>query len=167
MAMKDNVSIPVSPEMVDETITLFQSFGWENKGQTETRTNDSQIKTGQDEEYEYYTTIRGEHTFTLFFERDRGRPNYEELKALESEYYAIKDSACPTVPPLFTKFWLIVTGIGLLFYVIPGIIILVVRIKKHSDGKKAFDVLYPKWKEEVAANDAKRAEILAKAQALV
>ena len=120
-----------------------------------------------DENYEYYTTIKGQHTYTLFFERDRGRPNYDELKALETEYHAIKDSECPGVVPLFTKFWLIAIGIGIILYVVPGIIMLVVRIKKHSDSKKSFDILYPKWKEEVAANDAKRAEILAKAQALV
>ena len=167
MAMKDTKSIPVTPGEQDETITLFSSFGWEYKNATEVATNDSQILTGRDEEYEHYKIIPGQHYIRLFFERDRERQNYAELKSLEEQYYAIKDPYCPEPPQFITKLWLILIGVGLLLWVIPGIILLIVHIVLHVKKTKQWNEDFAVYQEQQNAVNAQREEILAKAQALV
>ena len=167
MAMKDNVSIPVSPSERDETVTLFQSFGWDYKNENEVLTNESQVLTGRDEEYEHYKVIPGQHYIRLYFERDRSRQNYEELKSLEKQYFAIKDPYYPEAPRFITKLWLILIGVGLLAYVIPGIILLVIHIILHVKKSKEYNEDYATYTRKSAEVRSQREEILSKAQALV
>lgn len=167
MAMKDTKSIPVTPGEQDETITLFSSFGWEYKNATEVATNDSQILTGRDEEYEHYKIIPGQHYIRLFFERDRSRQNYEELKKLEEEYFGLKEPSLWEKPQLITKLWLILIGVGLLLYVLPGIILLVIHIVKYVKDTKFWNSSYERYQTEMTSFNTRQKEILDKAQALV
>lgn len=167
MAMKDVQSVKVYPGERDEVKTRFLSFGWEYKDSQEVKTNDSQILTGRDEDYDYFQTQKGEHYVMLNFERDRSRPNYNELKSLEEQYYALKDPYCPEAPRFITKLWVILIGIGLIAYVIPGIILLVIHIIIHVKKSKTYNEKYASYIRKSAEVRAKREEILTKAQALV
>ena len=166
MALKEFKSITVSPDTEEDEIRLWQTFGWELVGAPqEVRTADSQIKTGADEDYEYYKTIAGVHYIKLSFERKPDREHYEELKQLETQYYELKDPYCP-YPPSF-KVWLILIIIGFIFYLIPGIILLVVGINSHRKKTKQWNEDYSAYQEELKSVKAKREEILAKAESLV
>lgn len=145
----------------------FSHLVWEYKDAQEVKTNDSQILTGRDEDYDYFQTQKGEHYVMLNFERDRSRPNYNELKSLEEQYYAIKDPYCPEAPHFITKLWLILIGIGLFAYVIPGIILLVIHIIVHVKKSKTYNEDYAFYARKSTEVHAKRKEILTKAQALV
>lgn len=166
MALKEFKSITVSPGTEENEIRLWQTFGWELVGAPqEVRTADSQIKTGADENYEYYKTVEGVHYIKLSFERKPERQNYEELKSLETQYYELEDPRYPVRPSF--KIWLILIIIGFIFYIIPGIILLVVGIKSYRKKTKQWNEDYSAYQEKLKTVEAKREEILAKAESLV
>lgn len=167
MAMKDIFNVTVDPSKRNEAIMLYQSFGWEYKSENEVKTNDSQILTKSTEEYNEYTTIKGTHYIRINFERDRSRQNYAELKSLEEQYSAIKDPYYPDSPRFITIVWLILIGIGLFAYVVPGIILLIIHIIFYAKKKKQFDEDYVSYTKKMNEVRVQREEILAKAQALV
>ncbi|MCH5149791.1 MAG: hypothetical protein J1G30_03910 [Spirochaetales bacterium] len=167
MAMKDVKSVKVHPSERDEVKTRYLSFGWEYKDSQEVKTNDSQIFTGRDDKYEYYETQKGVHYVMLNFERDRSRPNYNELKSLEEQYDAIEDPYCPDAPRFITILWVILIGVGFVAYVIPGIILLVLHIIFHIKKSKAYNEDYASYTRKCAEISTQREEILTKAQALV
>jgi len=72
------------------------------------------------------------------FQRDTQIPNYNEIAELENEYWSIMTSE-PNKPG-GTMFWVILSIIGLIFYIIPGAIVIAIRVmilvnykKKHSE----------------------------------
>ncbi|MDE6244163.1 MAG: hypothetical protein K2M50_00730 [Treponemataceae bacterium] len=168
MAMKEIESFNVAPSEEADTRKLWLSFGWELKSTQEVKTNDSQVFTGQDSDgTEHYRTTAGEHHIKLTFERDPERKNYNELKSLEEQYYAIKDPYYPEAPRFITLLWLILIGVGLVAYVIPGIILLIIHIIIHVKKSKTYKEDYAYYTEKMNEVLAQRKEILAKAQALV
>lgn len=168
MAMKEIESFNVDPCDEASTRKLWQSFGWELKSTQEVRTNDSQVFTGQDSDgNEYYRTTAGVHYIKLTFERDPERKNYNELKSLEEQYKAIKNPPCPEAPRFITKLWLILIAVGLLLWVLPGVILLIIHIVAHVKKSKAYKEDYPIYTKKMNEVLAQRQEILAKAQALV
>lgn len=169
MAMKELKTFNVAPGSEEETIRLWRSFGWELVGAPqEIRTNDSQVFTGQDSDgTKYFETTTGVHYVKLTFERDPARPNYEELKSLEEQYCAIEEPTIWEQPRFITKLWLILIGAGLVLYVVPGIILLVIHIIKYVNDTKLWNSAFAKYRTEMASYNARREEILKKAQALV
>ena len=167
MAMKDNKSITIAPEQREEAVTVFNSFGWELKTEQEINKDAQQFVSGSDDDYIYFKTIPAEHYVKLGFERDRGRQNYEELKSLENQYFAIKDPTIWEQPRFITKLWLIVIGVGLLLYVIPGVILLVIHIISYNKNTKLWNSAFARYQTDSASVEKQREEILSKAQALV
>lgn len=168
MAMKITKSTTVEPGTEDNETNIWRSFGWELVGSQEVRTQDTQVFTGQDSDgTEHYRTTKGVHYVKLTFERDPARPNYNELKSLEEQYYAIKDPYYPEAPRFITMLWLILIVVGFIAYVIPGIILLVIHIIVHVKKSKAYKEDYATYTRKSAEVRAQREEILAKAQALV
>ena len=169
MAMKELKSFSVAPGTEEEEIQLWRSFGWELVGAPqEVRTADSQVFTGQDSDgTEHYQTTAGVHYIKLTFERNPERKNYSELKALEEQFDSLKKPTIWEKPQLITKLWLILIGVGLLLYVLPGIILLVIHIIKYKKDTKLWNSSYERYQTELASFNAQRQEILAKAQALV
>ena len=169
MAMKELKSFEVAPGTEEMKIQEWRSFGWELVGAPqEVRTQDTQVFTGQDSDgTEHYRTTKGVHYVKLTFERDPARPNYNELKSLEEQYYAIKDPYYPEAPRFITMLWLILIVVGFIAYVIPGIILLVIHIIVHVKKSKAYKEDYATYTRKSAEVRAQREEILAKAQALV
>lgn len=167
MAMKENKSVQVDPSRREEVVTTFNSFGWELRTENEVKTNENRVLDSRDDEYDYYKIIPGEHYIRLGFERDTGRQNYSELKDLEQQYYSVNTPTIWEAPRFITKLWVILIVVGLLFYVVPGIILLVVHIIKFKKDTELWNSRYEKYKVELAAAEKEQADILAKAQALV
>jgi hypothetical protein len=153
---KEIKSINVDPSEEEETINEWQSFGWEFKSTQEVKTSDSSHLERRGDTI-YNVTKSGDHYVKLTFERDPARQNYAELVSLERQYNAVPG---PGIPPVrFGKLWLIVSGIGLLFYVLPGVLIIIWRCVSYSKKNKQWEADYDNWVN-------KRAEILGKAKPL-
>ncbi len=169
MAMKELKTFSVIPGKEEQEIQIWRSFGWELVGAPqEVRTADSQVFTGQDSDgTEHYQTTAGVHYIKLTFERDPERKNYSELKSLEEQYYGLEEPTLWEKPKLITKLWLILIGVGLLIYVVPGIILLVIHIIKYVKDTKLWNSSYERYRTKMASFNAQQQEILSKAQALV
>ena len=149
---KEIKSINVNPSDEEETINVWQTFGWEFKSTQEVKTSDQHW-----EDNDNYYTKKGEHYVKVTFERDPAQQNYTELVSLEKQY---NDVPGPRDPPVrFGMLWLIISVIGLIIFTIPGILIIVWRFASYPKKKKQWEDDYSNWKN-------KRAEILAKAKSL-
>jgi hypothetical protein len=167
MAMKDVKSITVAPSKEEESVRLYQSFGWELKSTQEVKTQDVQVFTGQDRDgTKHYQTTKGEHYIKLTFERDPARQNYIELKSLEEQYYSINDPDYPEEPK-FGCLWSVLGVIGVFLFVVPGVLIFILRGVNCSKKKKVWKEAYAAYEKECAEAKAKREALLSKAQALV
>jgi hypothetical protein len=175
MAMKEIKSINVDPRYEESNVNLWQSFGWELKSTQEVKTQDVQTYAGQssDRTTNYHETKKGEHYVKLTFERDPARQNYDELKSLEAQYYSVKDPDYPTTEPVpsFGGFWVFLAVIGILLFVMPGVLVITLRSASLSKKKKLYDEAYD---EAHAAYDKasyaayqKRQEFMEQARALV
>jgi len=168
MAMKDVKSFQVAPEDEESTVQLWMSFGWELKSTQEVKTQDVQKFTGQDRDgTEHYQTTKGEHYIKLTFERDQGRKNYAELKSLEGQYDSVRNPTYPESPTRFGCLWLVLSVIGLVAFVVPGVLIIVWRFVRYSKKKKVWDEAYAVYNKELEAAKNKRQELLQRAQSLV
>ena len=148
---KEVKSIDVHPDAESSAIELFQSFGWEFHSVQEVNEN-YQERRGDD-----IYQVR-EKKIKLTFQRERTMTNYAQLVELENKYYAVPNP--PLSPERFGMFWLIVSGIGLLMYVIPGVLIIIWRFVRYS--KK-----YPEWEKQVKESTDRKKEILKRAKALL
>jgi hypothetical protein len=149
-------SVNVHPSDEEKTINVWQTFGWEFKSTQEVKTADSSHLERRGDSI-YSVTTSGDHYVKLTFERNPARQNYSELASLEKQYNAVPE---PGVPPVrFGKVWLIISGIGLLLYVVPGVLIIIWRFVSYSKKNKKWEADYDNWKN-------KQAEILEKAKQL-
>jgi len=153
---KEIKSINVDPSEEEETVSEWQSFGWEFKSTQEVKTADSSHLERRGDTL-YNVTRSGDHYVKLTFERDPARQNYAELVSLEKQYRAVPGPGTP--PVRFGKIWLIISGIGLVFYIVPGVLIIIWRCVSYSKKDK-------KWKADYNNWATKRAEILEKAKPL-
>ncbi|MDR0663801.1 MAG: hypothetical protein LBF80_06990 [Spirochaetaceae bacterium] len=161
---KEIKSINVSPSNEEATINVWQSFGWQFKSTQEVKTQDVQIFTGQDSDgTEHYQTTKGEHYVKVTFERDPAMPNYARLVELE-ETYNISPPVSPDLPSEFGCLWMVLALIGLVFFVVPGILIIVWRITRSAKSKKVYEEEFLAYTEkkklweqtrEKAINEAK------------
>jgi len=148
---KETKFIEVEPNEVNSTLEVWQNFGWESMGIQEIKTQDVQIFTGQDRDgTEHYKTKRGENYVKITFQRDKSMPNYAELVELESIYCSSPPSKPdePEKPSMFGFIWVILTIVGLIAWVIPGIIIIIWRIVRYSGLKKNYDETYPQYRKK-------------------
>lgn len=165
MAMKELKTFSVAPGAEEEEIQLWRSFGWELVGAPQVIYNqDSHLENQGDDLVSVTSTT---HYVKLTFERDPERKNYSELKSLEEQYYSLKEPTIWSRPQLITKLWLIIIGIGLLIYVVPGIILLVIHIIKYKKDIELWNSSYARYRTEIESFNAQQKEILDKAQSLV
>jgi len=147
---KEVKSIDVHPVAEQTVIELHQAFGWEFHS-TQEVTENYQERRGDD-----IYQVRSKK-IKLTFQREKTMSNYDQLVDLERQYYAV-----PSIPPpeRFGMLWLIISAVGLLLYIIPGIVIIVWRFKRYAN-------LYPQWEAESTAAREKERDILSRAQALL
>jgi hypothetical protein len=169
MALKDLQSVKVKPGEEDQVARLRMSFGWELKNKQRVKTADSQKYTHQDSNgTKYYETTPGVDFIELTFERDPERKNYAELKSLEGQYDSVRNPTYPEeVPKRFGCLWLVLSVIGLVAFVVPGVLIIVWRFVRYSKKKKVWDEAYAAYNKELEAAKNKRQELLQRAQSLV
>ena len=142
-------SIDVHPNAEQSTINLYQAFGWVFHSTQEVKEN-YQERRG-DSIYQVRET-----KIKLTFQRNRNMPNYERLVGLENMYYSIQDYYSPT---RFGFIWGILAAIGLFCWLVPGIIIIIWRVKRYNK-------LYPVWLEQAQKAKTERDGILNMARSL-
>jgi len=183
MAAKEIKSISVAPAVESETISLWQTFGWELKSNQEIKNKDSRIERRGDN---LVSVTETEHYVKLTFERDPERQNYAELKSLEDRYQAQIHPGSP--PKRFGLVFAILIGISLFFgigsftllgdpvarfdtgvpliiimgliLITPGILIIVSRIRSYPKR------LQP-WEADLDLYTKNRSECLERAKSLV
>lgn len=185
MAMKEIKTFSVKPGEEEVTITLWQTFGWELKGAPQEIYNkDSHLEVEGDDLYNVTTTT---HYVKLSFERNPERPNYDELKSLETQYYELKNPYDPSYdkPKLLFGFILTIVFIILWFlsfnimnksgamqYLGIGIAIIIptvsiIRLVLYPKRRKIWKEDCEKYSKELSAVNAKKEEIISKAQSLI
>ncbi|MCL2217721.1 MAG: hypothetical protein FWB91_11985 [Defluviitaleaceae bacterium] len=147
---KEVKSIDVHPDSEQAAVNVHQAFGWEFHS-TQEVTENYQERRG-DDIYQVRTK-----KIKLTFQREKTMPNYAQLVDLERQYYAV-----PSTPPpvRFGMIWLIISAIGLIAYILPGVLIIIWRFKRYSK-------LYPQWEAEATAARENELDILNRAQALL
>ena len=163
---KEIKSISVPPSAEEDTINLWQSFGWQFKSTQEIKTQDVQVFTGQDSDgTEHYRTTKGEHYIKLTFERDPAMPNYARLVELERAYN-VSPPVSPDSPTLFGCLWIVLTLIGLFAFVVPGILIIVWRAIRYKKLKKVYEEEFSAYMEKEKAWEQSKESAINEAKTL-
>jgi hypothetical protein len=154
MIRKEPKTIQVEPDQADQMIVLMGAFGWEFQSRQTIKNKYSHLERKGDD---LYSVTESEHYVELHFQRDRSMDHYNELVELERQFNAVEHPG--PYPVRFGKIWLIISGIGLLLYVAPGIAIIIWRFVRYSKLSKI-------WASEYEAYEQERAKIVQQADAL-
>ncbi|MDR2782422.1 MAG: hypothetical protein LBB48_01015 [Treponema sp.] len=154
MARKETKTVQVGPDQADQMLNLMESFGWEFHSRQTIKNKDSHLEQRGDS---VYSVTESEHYVELTFQRDTSIDHYNELVDLEQQFNAVED---PGPPPIrFGKFWLIISAVGLLLYVAPGVAIIIWRFVRYSKNSKM-------WASEYDAFEQERDKIVQQAKTL-
>lgn len=141
--MLETKSLTVSPNAEQNTINLMQDFGWNLKSSQEINNTDSHL---EDRGGTTYSVTTKENYVKLIFERDTKMENYSKITDLETKYHRIMNAE-PTQEYIpISKF---ITIIGLILYIIPGVLYLAYKIFKRMNAKTAYENKYSEWQAEV------------------
>ena len=132
--MIESQSLTVAPSEEQNAIEAFQNFGWTLKSTQEVHSKESHLERGGWNYDKIYSVTETTNYVKLLFQRDTQMPNYNEIVELENEYWSIITSE-PSKPG-GTMFWIILSIIGLIFYVVPGAIFIAIRVLMISKYKK-------------------------------
>jgi len=161
--MKETKFIEVNPKAVNSTIETWACFGWELMGQPQEIFSQATHRTQETDKHyssEYTTTT---NYVKITFQRDTSLPNYAKLVELEKTYN-ISSPVSPVSPALFGCLWIVLILIGLIAFIIPGVILLVWRIVRYVKLKKIYEQEFSAYMEkkkiweqnrEKARNEAK------------
>jgi len=105
---KETKFIEVEPSTTEETIELWQKFGWELVGAPQEvlsqTSGTSHLERRGDDIYQVTTSGTTTHYVKITFQREKNMPNYAELVRLEEAYYtesyAKPDKPLPSKPSL-------------------------------------------------------------------
>ncbi|MDR1072100.1 MAG: hypothetical protein LBL45_00270 [Treponema sp.] len=163
---KEIKSMQVHPSDEEETIKVWQTFGWELMGAPQ----EVNIADSHWEDNTHYYSQKGEHYVKLTFQRDNSIPNYARLAELQKQYDAVVYPEMPNPRfghPLFNLFgfipiggWAILAAIGVLLYVVPGVLIIIWRCVSYSKKSNI-------WDAEYVSCNIKKKEIIEQAKGLV
>lgn len=142
---KQTKSITCHPDNESGLIEIWQTFGWELFSTQEVRDTESHLEQGWGDTINSVTTTT--HYIKLTFQRDpQNVPHYDELKALEDQFYSVPDPGpCPEGPSIVQIF------IGFMLCTIPGVYWLIKRISASKSR--------PKWEQDHAEYVRRRQEI--------
>lgn len=144
------VQVYPSDDVVNNTITSFENFGWEVIGNQRCQEFTHQDADGT----KHYETFN-----KLTFTRDKDAKWYDEVSELEDEYldnlYHINhtDLRSPTYPSSSTHWGLAI--ILLIFYILPGVIYIVVTKKNDKKNRKEYEKEFAKYNSEKGAKTEK------------
>lgn len=115
MSRTESIVIQVHPKDEQNQIDLMQRFHWEFVSTQEIKTIDNHLERRGDT---IYQVTNSEHYVKLAFSRRLDTPNLDEIKALESEYFALsveKPESKVSMSDYFFPFG------GILFALIPAV----------------------------------------------
>jgi hypothetical protein len=165
--MKETKFIEVEPNAVNSTIETWTSFGWELMGTPQEINYQTTHRTQETDKHyasEYTTTT---NYVKITFQRDNAMPNYKELAALEQQYSSLKLPSSPEKPIRFGMLWVLLSGIGILCYLFPGIFIIIFRCVRYSKKKEIYDTEYAEWEKECDKIRDEKNGIIHKAKSLL
>jgi len=166
--MKETKFVEVSPDDANETIETWAHFGWELLGAPQEINYTTTHRTQETDDHYASEYTEKTHYVKITFQRDTERKNYAELKSLETEFYNLKNPPDTRYyPELFGCLWIILSIIGLILFVAPGIAIIVWRFVRYSKLKKIYGEQSVVYNKELEVVNNKRQEILDKAKTLV
>ena len=144
--MLETKAFTVSPENEQSTIDLAANFGWKLKSSQEINNTDSHL---ENRNGNIYNVTTSEHYIKLVMERDTNMNNYARITKLENQFFTIMNAE-PVKQEIKIKGWLVF--IGLLLYVLPGVLYLAYKLYRRSQANKAYEAAYAEWKvqEKVA-----------------
>ncbi|MBQ7391297.1 MAG: hypothetical protein IJV73_01300 [Clostridia bacterium] len=140
--MLETKTLTVNPNAEQSTIDLFASFGWGLKSSQEIKNKDSHLERRGDE---IVNVTESEHYIKLVFERDTKRENYDKLKELENTYF---DIMAQEPVPENVQISIPIAAILLVMYVVPGVVYIILRIKKRKKAAAEYQTAYTAWKEK-------------------
>ena len=164
---KETKSLTVSPEEEQNTIELYELFGWELQSSQEVFNKDSHLERSGDEIRNVTTTT---NHVKLVFTREKTMDNYFEISQLENEFHSVrfplepKGSKLKILGGFLCLFGL--SGIvgGAILVAIPvfalAVVCFVIAAKKNKEKREVYQKAY-----NVAVE--KRQEILSKVSKLV
>ncbi len=127
--MIENKSISVAPSEEQGQIDLMACFGWELKSSQELNVKEShQERRGDD----IYSVTTQENYVKLVFSRDTKMENYTKITAYEKKYFGIM---AQRPAPANVK----LAMLGLLFFLVPGILYLVFNSKKNKAWRELYN----------------------------
>ena len=154
--IEDMKTVSCAPEDEIDCVRLWESFGYYMFSSNEVYNKDTSTthEVWGDTIFEK-THVDVTHYVKMVFRRNPNRPNYERLRALEAEY---ENYPSPGDPP---RGWdIVLIFIGLCFFFIPGILMIISNIKKMGPETE-------EYKRKLAEYNAARAKIVEQAQALL
>ena len=140
--MLETKSLTVSPHEEQSIINVWTNFGWCLKSSQEINSSDSHLERHGDT---IYSVTTKENYVKLVFERDTKMENYDRIVALEDKFYTLINRE-PELKKV--KISAIIAIIGIIAYVIPGVLYLTLKLAKKSKLKKEYQAAYAKWKTE-------------------
>ncbi|MDE6505301.1 MAG: hypothetical protein K2L42_05450 [Clostridia bacterium] len=174
--MKETKTVQVYPDdnIVNATISEYESFGWEVVGNQRCQEYEGQTHGIDGSTTKHYSTFN-----KITFTREKASPWYNEVAQIEKEYYVLNDTAktYKSLKPVLKKpspDGIVGFALGLMlycFWLVPGIIYSVVRASKKSKYKKEYvealadyEATYPAKIEDL---NEKIAELRIRAEKLV
>ena len=165
--MKETKFEQVEPNAVNSTIEKWANFGWGLVGAPQEINYTTTHRTQEtDKHYSSEYTTRTNYV-KITFQRDNSMPNYKEIVALEQQYDSLKVPFMPDIPVRFGLLWGILSAIGLFLYIIPGVVIIIWRLKRYSKKKKIYDAEYAEWEKARDKIHNEKNEIRRKAKSLL
>lgn len=140
--MLETKTFTVSPENKQATIDLASNFGWNLKSSQEINNTDSHLENRGGTVYNVTTK---EHYVKLVLERDTAMKNYNQIVKLEKQYFSIMEQE-PVKREV--KISAVITIIGLLLYVAPGVLYLVYKFWRRSQANKEYEAAYSEWMKQ-------------------
>lgn len=152
--MIETKAFTVSPRQEQATIDVAANFGWSLKSSQEIKNKDSHLEQRGNT---VYNVTESEHYVKLILERDTHMDNYSRIKELENTYYSIMDKMPD--PPEHIGINKLIVVVGLILYVVPGVLYLAYKLKKRSDAKAAYEGAYSAWESlDLPKAEAAKAE---------
>ena len=141
-----SVSIQVSPELENEIIEEYESFGWELKSSQTIDRKDSHLESKFDA---LYSVTESVNYIKLVFKRNKKMVNYEKIKKLENAYQNTYIRQYPKGPSIA---WIVCAILFLPVLTIPFLIIYFVKKSKYQ--KKCEEIREINHKASLIKNEA-------------
>jgi len=163
--MKETKVVKADPNAVNSTIETWACFGWEMVGAPQETNYTTTHRTQETDKHYSSEYTEKTHYFSITFQRDNSMPNYAKLVELQNTYN-ISPPVSPVSPSLFGCLWMVLILIGLIAFVIPGVILIVWRIVRYVKLKKIYEQEFSAYMEKKKVWEQNKKNALNEAKSL-